>query len=113
MLPKEWSSRQEGCFRTGCAAGGHPRGTTGEGRVFGVAAGAALAGGADGEGAHAHGGRAGHVLPSEDDHPHDVQFTRGRSYKKDDNPHIEQNNWTHVPKLMGEARYAPRRRSRR
>lgn len=25
-----------------------------------------------------------------------IQFTRGRPYKKDDNAHIEQKNWTHV-----------------
>jgi hypothetical protein len=30
-----------------------------------------------------------------------IQFTRGRPYKKDDNAHIEQKNWTHVRKLMG------------
>ena len=34
-----------------------------------------------------------------------VQFTRGRPYKKDDNAHIEQKNWTHVRKLMGYVRY--------
>lgn len=34
-----------------------------------------------------------------------VQFTRGRPYKKDDNAHIEQKNWTHVRKLVGYARY--------
>ncbi len=33
------------------------------------------------------------------------QFTRGRPYKKDDNAHIEQKNWTHVRKLMGYVRY--------
>ncbi len=32
---------------------------------------------------------------------HDIQFTRGRPYKKDDNAHIEQKNWTHVRKLAG------------
>ena len=36
----------------------------------------------------------------------DLQFTRGRPYKKDDNAHIEQKNWTHVRKLMGWERYA-------
>lgn len=36
---------------------------------------------------------------------HKIQFTRGRPYKKDDNAHIEQKNWTHVRKLMGWARY--------
>ncbi len=30
-----------------------------------------------------------------------VQFTRGRPYKKDDNAHIEQKNWTHVRRLVG------------
>jgi transposase InsO family protein len=34
-----------------------------------------------------------------------IQFTRGRPYKKDDNAHIEQKNWTHVRKLMGYVRY--------
>src|SRR5215467_8732927 len=36
---------------------------------------------------------------------HDIQFTRGRPYKKDDSPHIEQKNWTHMRKLMGWERY--------
>jgi hypothetical protein len=36
---------------------------------------------------------------------HAIQFTRGRPYKKDDNAHIEQKNWTHVRKLVGYARY--------
>jgi hypothetical protein len=35
----------------------------------------------------------------------EIQFTRGRPYKKDDNAHIEQKNWTHVRKLMGYLRY--------
>jgi len=34
-----------------------------------------------------------------------IGFTRGRPYKKDDNAHIEQKNWTHVRKLMGWLRY--------
>jgi len=34
-----------------------------------------------------------------------IQFTRGRPYKKDDNAHIEQKNWTHVRKLVGWDRY--------
>lgn len=37
---------------------------------------------------------------------HHIQFTRGRPYKKDDNAHIEQKNWTHVRKLLGWERYA-------
>lgn len=36
---------------------------------------------------------------------HQIQFTRGRPYKKDDNAHIEQKNWTHVRKLFGYLRY--------
>jgi hypothetical protein len=35
----------------------------------------------------------------------EIQFTRGRPYKKDDNAHIEQKNWTHVRKLVGYERY--------
>lgn len=34
-----------------------------------------------------------------------IQFTRGRPYKKDDNAHIEQKNWTHVRTLLGWDRY--------
>jgi hypothetical protein len=34
-----------------------------------------------------------------------IQFTRGRPYKKDDNAHIEQKNWTHVRKLLAWDRY--------
>lgn len=36
---------------------------------------------------------------------HQIQFTRGRPYKKNDNAHIEQKNWTHVRKLLGYVRY--------
>ncbi len=36
---------------------------------------------------------------------HGIQFTRGRPYKKNDNAHIEQKNWTHVRKLLGYVRY--------
>jgi hypothetical protein len=38
-----------------------------------------------------------------------IQFPRGRPYKKDDNAHIEQKNWTHVRRLLGYARYDSRR----
>jgi len=34
-----------------------------------------------------------------------IQMTRGRPYKKDDNAHVEQKNWTHVRRLIGYARY--------
>ena len=37
-----------------------------------------------------------------------IQFTRGRPYKKDDNAHVEQKNWTHVRKLIGWDRYDTR-----
>lgn len=30
-----------------------------------------------------------------------VQFTRSRAYKKDDNAHVEQKNWTHVRQWLG------------
>jgi hypothetical protein len=33
-----------------------------------------------------------------------IQFTRGRPYKKDDNAHIEQKNWTHVRRILGYVR---------
>ncbi len=36
---------------------------------------------------------------------HNIQFTRSRPYKKDDNAHVEQKNWTHVRKLFGYLRY--------
>jgi hypothetical protein len=36
---------------------------------------------------------------------HRIQFTRSRPYKKDDNAHVEQKNWTHVRKLVGWDRY--------
>lgn len=36
---------------------------------------------------------------------HEIQFTRGREYKKNDNAHIEQKNWTHVRKIVGYERY--------
>lgn len=34
-----------------------------------------------------------------------VQFTRSRPYKKDDNAHIEQKNWTHVRQWLGYRRF--------
>jgi hypothetical protein len=36
---------------------------------------------------------------------HRIQFTRGRPYKKDDNAHVEQKNWTHVRKIIGWDRF--------
>lgn len=40
--------------------------------------------------------------------PPELQFTRGRPYKKDDNAHVEQKNWTHVRKLLGYGRFESR-----
>ena len=34
-----------------------------------------------------------------------VQFTRSRAYKKNDNAHIEQKNWTHVRQWLGYDRF--------
>jgi len=36
---------------------------------------------------------------------HGMKFTRSRAYKKNDNAHIEQKNWTHVRKIFGWDRY--------
>jgi len=36
---------------------------------------------------------------------HNIRFTRSREYKKNDNPRIEQKNFTHVRKLVGYLRY--------
>jgi hypothetical protein len=33
--------------------------------------------------------------------PQPVRFTRSRAYKKNDNAHVEQKNWTHVRELLG------------
>lgn len=34
-----------------------------------------------------------------------VQFTRSRPYRKNDNAHVEQKNWTHVRQLLGYDRF--------
>ena len=34
-----------------------------------------------------------------------LKFTRSRPYKKDDNAHVEQKNWTHVRQLVGYHRF--------
>lgn len=36
---------------------------------------------------------------------HNLQFTRGRPYRKNDNAHVEQKNWTHVRRIFGWGRY--------
>lgn len=38
-----------------------------------------------------------------------VQFTRSRSYRKDDNAHVEQKNWTHVRQWFGYHRLETRK----
>lgn len=38
-----------------------------------------------------------------------VQFTRSRPYKKNDNAHVEQKNWTHVRSLFGYDRFGDKR----
>jgi hypothetical protein len=42
-----------------------------------------------------------HLLRYLTDRKQPVQFTRSRAYKKDDNAHIEQKNWTHVRQWLG------------
>jgi len=37
--------------------------------------------------------------------PKAVQFTRSRPYRKNDNAHVEQKNWTHVRQLFGYDRF--------
>lgn len=34
-----------------------------------------------------------------------IQFTRSRAYRKDDNAHVEQKNWTHVRQWLGYERF--------
>lgn len=45
-----------------------------------------------------------HLLRHFSDRKNIVQFTRSRAYKKDDNAHIEQKNWTHVRQWLGYVR---------
>ena len=42
-----------------------------------------------------------HLLRYLTDRKRPIQFTRSRAYKKDDNAHIEQKNWTHVRQWLG------------
>ena len=49
-----------------------------------------------------------HLLKHFTDNPkrkNQIQFTRSRAYKKDDNAHIEQKNYTHVRQLLGYRRF--------
>ena len=40
-----------------------------------------------------------------EDRKQTVQFTRSRPYRKNDNAHVEQKNWTHVRNLLGYDRF--------
>ena len=46
-----------------------------------------------------------HVLRWLQKRPQPVFMTRSRPYKKDDNAHVEQKNWTHVRQCFGYERY--------
>lgn len=46
-----------------------------------------------------------HVLKWLQHRPRPVFMTRSRPYKKDDNAHVEQKNWTHVRQCFGYERY--------
>ncbi len=43
------------------------------------------------------------------DRPVPVEFTRSRPYRKNDNAHVEQKQWTHVRQLLGYDRFDDRR----
>ncbi len=42
-----------------------------------------------------------HLLRYFTEHKPKIKFTRSRPYKKNDNAHVEQKNWTHVRHLLG------------
>ena len=42
-----------------------------------------------------------HLIRYFTDHPSLTSFTRSRAYKKNDNAHVEQKNWSHVRQLFG------------
>ncbi len=46
-----------------------------------------------------------HLLRYFQEHTNVIQFTRSRPYKKNDNAHVEQKNWTHVWQLFGYDRF--------
>src|SRR5438874_4344313 len=46
-----------------------------------------------------------HVLRWLQQRPRPIYVTRSRPYKKDDNAHVEQKNWTHVRQWFGYERY--------
>lgn len=46
-----------------------------------------------------------HLVRYFSEHPDKVSFTRSRPYKKNDNAHVEQKNWSHVRQLFGYDRF--------
>lgn len=50
-----------------------------------------------------------HLLHYFTDRANVVQFTRSRPYRKNDNAHVEQKNWTHVRQLFGYDRFEDKR----
>jgi hypothetical protein len=46
-----------------------------------------------------------HLLRHFAERPQPVAFTRSRPYKKNDNAHVEQKNWSHVRQLLGYDRF--------
>jgi hypothetical protein len=46
-----------------------------------------------------------HVLQWLQKRPQPVFMTRSRPYKKDDNAHVEQKNWTHIRQCFGDERH--------
>lgn len=46
-----------------------------------------------------------HVVAWTGQRPKPIRFTRSRPYKKNDNAHVEQRNWTHVRQQFGYERY--------
>ena len=49
-----------------------------------------------------------HLMRYFTDHPSVTSFTRSRPYKKNDNAHVEQKNWSHVRQLFGYDRFEER-----
>jgi len=47
-----------------------------------------------------------HLVRYFTDRPSPAQFTRSRPYRKNDNAHVEQKNWSHVRQLFGYDRFA-------
>jgi len=47
-----------------------------------------------------------HLVRYFSSHPQTPSFTRSRPYKKNDNAHVEQKNWSHVRQLFGYDRFA-------